>query len=243
MLTKRIPVLLFILLFIAGCSQNNSNTDDITFRRMSVSIDYQGAYVNSYNRSKVFYAFEAAGCSLFPFFARIPEDTIPTGPININNDWREFRDWANDNMHHNLPGDTMYVHIIYIFGIQNYPTGTGPYLGITYYDYGNSGIGHEYGGGPNSISAVFVATIDSFLVSDGFTSGSDDIRKVIDQVTIHELGHQWANLSHCDTLHDCAMSAMIWQRINTQGVWELVDSRWLTGFCDTCNQKIKNDIW
>jgi hypothetical protein len=239
MLRKRIPVLLFILLFIAGCSQNNSNTDDITFRHMDVSIDYQGAYINSYNRNKVFYAFEAAGCSLFPFYAAIPEDTISTDTVDINYNWDNLRYWANENMHNT---DTMYVHLIYIKCIKNPPPPSGYYSGITFYDLGATPTGHEWGGGPNSISLVLVASIDSFLRTKPPLISK--LKEIVDVTTIHELGHQWANLAHCDTLHDCAMLQGIWMHYNAYEMkWYLDEHNWLNGFCDTCNQKIKNDNW
>lgn len=245
-LSKAVVYVCCLSFMLIGCSGNNIPADP-SLKKMIVSIDFQEPYENTLIQfeSRVQDAFQAARCSIQFDYRKYWHSTIPSETIDVQNNWRFLWEFG-DSLRHNP--DTLALHLFYIQGIKNYPNQAHTtYLGLTIIDAMYSGVqGHENGGGPRSLSFVIMEPIVSALSASPYHLERDTI-KIFRQTTIHELGHQRANLfDETDTSNHCAMyQGLYFERYldaNQQERYRIGGGEdWTYYFCDNCLQNVLSD--
>lgn len=224
-------IALYIILTCKGCSNTDAPTNVVYTKMDIANHSNTNIEIRTDNaEGTIKDAFLAAYCSV-NVYNHGAYTISDTDTVDLDNYWINIRKWSNL---YTEGLDSLHVHLFYMRVVVNTPDDNK--MGVAVPPYLSSPIA----AGPMTHSFVFKNRVDSILKSL-YLNSSGNLNTVYAWDALHEIGHQWANLSdeNSDTLYDCAMHYMPYYR-NSDFKWVLHDGDWKTKFCSSCATAISN---
>lgn len=239
-----LALLCFLALVFAGCSLICPGDEDRI--PMNVEYDYQydigwmdncDVFPNGEGRMDSSFSKAKTDVFIWPDEISLVPNTPPS--------WFDLIGFCRDHYVYNWQnGDSIGpLEPMYLVGIMDQdPRDTAHIdkdaLAITFPSGMGGGLGTAYGG----VTVIFSCYI-KIVAGDTWGWDKETIEHAFEEIVIHELGHQRADLSHYDPQHpghhtpgsECVMAAGI--RDENGGLLGWYD------FCDSCVSRIEQKLW